>query len=102
MAFIERNWANNVAYRAARYHEPTSVDELCAVVAAATKVRAIGSRPSFNTIADTDGDHVSLSAMPRVADIDQQRHTVTVDGGIRYGELAGLLQSSGMALANLA
>ena len=40
MAFIERNWANNVAYRAARYHEPTTVDELCSVVAAATKVRA--------------------------------------------------------------
>ncbi|MEA3184434.1 MAG: alditol oxidase [Ilumatobacteraceae bacterium] len=102
MAFIERNWANNVAYRAARYHEPTTVDELCSVVADATKVRAIGSRHSFNTIADTDGDQVSLSAMPRVADIDEQRHTVTVDGGIRYGELAVHLQSSGMALANLA
>ena len=102
MGFNERNWANNVAYRAARYHEPTTVDELCAVVAAATKVRAIGSRHSFNTIADTDGDQVSLAAMPRVVEIDEAGHTVTVDGGIRYGELAERLQSRGMALANLA
>ena len=102
MGFVERNWAGNIAYRAGRYHEPTSVDEVCSAVAAATKVRAVGSRHSFNTIADTDGDQMSLTAMDRVVDIDTVRGTVTVEGGIQYGELAVQLQSQGMALANLA
>lgn len=102
MGFVEHNWAGNVAYRAARFHEPTSVEQVQSVVAAATKVRAVGSRHSFNTIADTDGDQVSLSAMSRLVEIDTQARTVTVDGGIGYAELAGYLHQHGMALANLA
>ena len=102
MGFVEHNWAGNVAYHAARFHEPASVEEVQSVVAAATKVRAVGSRHSFNSIADTDGDQVSLAAMSRVVEIDTQARTVTVDGGIGYAELAGQLHQHGMALANLA
>ena len=102
MGFVEHNWAGNVAYRAARFHEPTSVVEVQSVVAAATKVRAVGSRHSFNTIADTDGDQVSLATMSRVVEIDTSARTVMVDGGIGYAELAGYLDQHGMALANLA
>ncbi len=102
MGFAERNWAGNVAFGAARFHEPRSVAEVQSVVAAAAKVRAIGSRHSFNTIADTDGDQVSLSALARLIEIDTQAGTVTVDGGIRYDELAPYLHERGVALANLA
>ncbi|HEX2785813.1 MAG TPA: FAD-binding protein [Ilumatobacteraceae bacterium] len=102
MAFAERNWAGNVAYDAARFHEPASVEEVQAVVVAATKVRGVGSRHSFNTIADTDGDQVSLAAMTRVIEIDAERRTVAIDGGVRYGELATFLNAHGYALANLA
>lgn len=99
---LERNWAGNVVYRAANLHEPTSVAELQAVVAAATRVRAVGSRHSFSTIADTDGDMVSLAALPRLVELDTSARTVTVDGGMRYGELAVHLHERGWALANLA
>jgi xylitol oxidase len=99
---VERNWAGNVEYGAARFHAPTSVAELQSIVAASTKVRAVGSRHSFNTIADTAGDQVSLSAMPRVVELDSQARTVTVDGGVKYGELATQLHENGWALANLA
>ncbi len=102
MGFVERNWAGNVAYRAARFHEPTSVAEVQSVVAAATKVRAVGSRHSFNLIADTDGDQLSLASLPRVVEVDSQARTVNVDGGIGYAELAVHLHQQGMALANLA
>jgi alditol oxidase len=99
---VERNWAGNVEYGAARFHAPTSVAELQSIVAGSAKVRAVGSRHSFNTIADTTGDQVSLSAMPRVVELDKQARTVTVDGGVKYGELATQLHEHGWALANLA
>jgi alditol oxidase len=99
---VERNWAGNVSYGAARFHEPISVAHLQSVVAAGTEVRCIGTRHSFNTIADTDGDLVSLSAVPRVVDLDTRACTVTVDGGITYAELASHLHERGWALKNLA
>jgi xylitol oxidase len=102
MGFAERNWAGNVSFGAARFHEPRTVDEVQTVVASATKVRAVGSRHSFNTIADTIGDQVSLSALARLIEIDTQQGTVTVDGGIKYAELAPYLHDHGMALSNLA
>ena len=62
----------------------------------------LGSRHSFNDIADTTGDLVSLARMPRVFELDRAARTVTVDGGVRYGELCGPLDAAGFALHNLA
>ena len=98
----ERNWAGNVQYGAERFLQPTTVDDVRSLVAASTKVRAVGSRHSFNTIADTDGDQISLANLDRVVDIDGAARTVTIDGGIKYGELATHLDDHGWALANLA
>ena len=98
----ERNWAGNVQYGAERFHQPTTVEDVQSAVAASTKVRAVGSRHSFNTIADTTGDQVSLANLDRLVDIDSVAHTVTIDGGIKYGELAMHLDEQGWALANLA
>ncbi len=97
-----RNWAGNITYGAAAFHEPTTVAQVQAIVSSARRVRALGSRHSFNAVADTEGDHVSLAALERVVDIDVAARTVTVDGGIRYGELAERLHAAGWALANLA
>jgi xylitol oxidase len=83
-------------------YNPTSVEQLQSTVASATKVRAVGSRHSFNTIADTTGEQISLSALPRVVELDVQARTVTVDGGVKYGELATTLHENGWALSNLA
>ena len=99
---VERNWAGNVAYGAADFHNPTNVAEVQSIVAASTKVRGLGSRHSFNTIADTTGDLISLSSLERTAEFDTLARTITVDGGIKYGELATLLDAQGWALANLA
>jgi alditol oxidase len=99
---VERNWAGNVAYAAANFHNPTTVSQVQLIVAASTKVRGLGSRHSFNTIADTTGDLISMSSLGRAAELDPQAQTITVDGGIKYGELATLLDEQGWALANLA
>jgi alditol oxidase len=94
------NWAGNVTFGARREHRPTSVAELQAIVAAAGKVRALGTGHSFNRLADTPGDLVSTLALPSIMDI--RGRTVRVSAGVRYGELSAYLQSHGYALRNLA
>jgi xylitol oxidase len=96
------NWAANRAYVAARLHEPASVEQLQEIVRKTPSLRVLGSRHSFNDIADTTGDLVSLARMPRVFDLDRAASTVRVDGGVRYGELCGPLDAAGFALHNLA
>lgn len=97
-----RNWAGNVAFAAATLRTPQSLAELQEVVRAARKVRALGSRHSFNRIADSDGELVSLRALNHVTAIDPAARTVTVEGGIVYGELGPALDAAGYALKNLA
>ncbi|MGO4807690.1 FAD-binding protein [Arthrobacter sp. 2MCAF15] len=81
---------------------PASVAELQEVVAGAGKVRALGSRHSFNDIADTSGTLVVLDRLDAGISIDAQAMTVSVSGGTRYGTLAAELQRHGFALHNLA
>lgn len=99
---IERNWAGNYGYQAAKMFHPASVAELQEVVAGAGKVRALGSRHSFNDIADTAGTLVVLDRLDAGISIDAQAKTVSVSGGTRYGTLAAELQRHGFALHNLA
>ncbi len=98
----EWNWAGNYAYGATAIHRPTSVAATQELVARLTQVRALGSRHSFNDVADSPGELISLQQLPREITFSQQGSTVTVDGGITYGELATALCQQGYALANLA
>lgn len=95
------NWARNITFGAERLYRPTSVDELQHVVEASRRIRAVGTAHSFNTIADSAGDQVSIADLPASMRIDADRSTVTVAGGVRYGELARHLQREGYALHNL-
>jgi alditol oxidase len=96
------NWAGNIVFAAERVHRPASVDELREVVARAERLRVLGSGHSFNRIADTPADLVTLSGLPRIVEISEDRRTVRVDGGIRYGDLVGRLHEAGVALHNTA
>ncbi|AZN43951.1 FAD-binding protein [Paenibacillus albus] len=98
----ERNWAGNYRFGAAELFEPEQVEQLQDWVAKSQQVRALGTRHSFNSIADTEGSLVSLKKMNQVLELDQARGTVTVEGGIRYGELAEFLHNNNYALHNLA
>ncbi|MFE4230622.1 FAD-binding protein [Arthrobacter sp. NPDC056886] len=98
----ERNWAGNYGYQAQQIAHPASVAELQELVAGAGKVRALGSRHSFNDIADTSGTLVVLDTLDAGISVDTQNMTVTVNGGTRYGTLAAELQRHGFALHNLA
>jgi alditol oxidase len=47
------NWAGNLTYSADSIHHPTSVVEVQQLVAQHSRVKALGTRHSFNTIADS-------------------------------------------------
>jgi alditol oxidase len=96
------NWAGNYRYRARRVHEPRTLEEVQDLVAAAHHIKAVGSRHSFNDIADSAGDQLSLAGLPARLDIDTEHHTVTVSGGIRYGDFIEQLHGAGFAVHNLA
>lgn len=98
----ERNWAGNYGYQAPRIAHPANMAELQDLVANAGKVSALGSRHSFNDIADTSGTLVVLDLLDAGISVDTQNMTVTVSGGTRYGTLAAELQRRGFALHNLA
>lgn len=96
------NWAGNYQFRAAAMKHPTSLADLQDAVAGAARVRALGSRHSFNDIADSSGTLISLDVLDPLIDMDEAAMTVTVGAGVRYGVLAGHLQRRGFALHNLA
>src|SRR6185295_6657875 len=96
------NWAGNIVFGARRLHRPASVAEARELVAAGGPIRVLGSGHSFNRMADTSGDLVSLAGLPRVVEVAPDRKSVRVDGGIRYGDLAVRLQAAGLALHNMA
>ena len=95
-----RNWAGNYEFKAARCHAPTTVDEVREIVARAHGVKAIGTRHSFNDVADTAEDLVSVERLARVVAVGED--TVDVEPGIRYGDLARALGPHGRTLANFA
>ncbi len=96
------NLADNFTYHAARLHRPESLTELRNLVVTCPKLKALGTRHSFNHIADTTEDLISLENFNQVISLDKERRTVTVEAAIRYGELCRYLYREGYALHNLA
>lgn len=95
-----RNWSGNVTYSTPRLHRPVSVAELQELVSRTPRLRPLGSRHSFNRIADTDGDLVSLADLPGEPELTPDG-SVMVGGAVVYGKLAAYLESHGRALHNL-
>ena len=95
------NWAGNHAYRARKLHRPSTIEQLQEIVANAPRVRVLGSRHSFNDIADSS-ELVALEDMPKDVSVDRATNTVSLSAALRYGELAAALNAEGMALHNLA
>jgi alditol oxidase len=97
-----QNWAGNYTFAAARLHRPESIGEVQQLVAASPKIRAVGTRHSFNGLADTPGDLVDLSGIDPDISIDREKMTAIVGAGVSYGALAAHLHREGFALHNLA
>ena len=97
-----KNWAGNFTFNASSWHAPTSLEALQELVQTASKIRAVGTRHSFNQVADSQHALVSMEHFNQVISLDRENLTVTVEAGIRYGELSQYLNRQGYALHNLA
>ena len=95
------NWACNHEYAFGEPVAPGSLDELRNVVASHRRLRVIGTRHSFNALADGERA-VSVGRLPTEVVVDRSAMTVTCGAGLTYGELAGHLRPHGVALHNLA
>src|SRR5918993_127508 len=96
------NWAGNYMYHATQIHQPETVEQLQDLVARGNKLKALGTRHSFNDIADSPGELISLEHFDKILELDRKRRSVTVEAGVRYGNLALWLHEEGYALHNLA
>lgn len=95
------NWAGNLTYSTNNLQTPGTVDELRAAVKSASSLRALGARHSFNAIADSTHEQISLARLQEMT-LDESAHTVSVGGGVTYAQLAPWLDAKGYALHNLA
>jgi xylitol oxidase len=97
-----RNWAGNITYSTSNVQYPKTLAEVQQLVRKHAKLKTLGTRHCFNTIADSRYDLLSTRDLKKVVSLDRKAKTVTVEGGIKYGELAPYLDKQGFALNNLA
>jgi alditol oxidase len=95
------NWAGNYTYSTDRLELPKTVEEVQQIVKSRSPLKALGARHSFNGIADSTGDQISLRYLDQMV-VDPKSRTVTVGAGVTYGQLAPYLDGRGYALHNLA
>ena len=95
------NWSKNLRYHTDRVYTPANAAEVREIVLDSPKIKQLGSQHCFNNIADSHHAQISLRALKGIA-IDSGMKTATVGAGVRYGELAPVLDKAGFALHNLA
>lgn len=108
-----RNWGGNVVYTPTEIHRPGSMEELQELVRASAQVRVVGSRHSFNHLADADasagtgagaagGVMVTVAGLLAEAEVDAEARVVRAPAGLTHAALAARLHDAGWALPNLA
>src|SRR4051794_26217072 len=73
----QRNWAGNFEYSTRRIHAPKTLAEVQDFVRNCDKMRVLGTRHSFNSIADSKHNLLSLKGLDKII-VDKDSMTVTV------------------------
>ena len=99
-----RNWVGNQSFIARHKAEPSSEDELAALVYEAARqnlpVRVAGSGHSFTPVVATSGLLLSLKNMQGIVSADLDRKRVVVRAGAKIGDIGRALKQIGLSLAN--
>lgn len=95
------NWAGNIVYGTNRLEEAASIEQVRSIVRSQNKLKALGTRHCFNSIADSSYHLLSLKQMRNI-EFDAEARSVTVEAGVTYGQLGPYLDTKGFALHNLA
>lgn len=96
------NWAHNIEYGTRRLYHARSIEDIKRFVAGEQKLKVLGTRHCFNHIADSNHSLLSLNSLDQRIELDLESQTVTVPGGMTYGQLCPSLHERGFALSNLA
>lgn len=101
----ERTWSGTHTFRASEIVYPRSVEEAADALRCARdrgrRVRGLGTRHSFNDVADTDGTLISMIRAVAPPVLTDAGSGVRVAAGSSYGALATWLESQGHALRNM-
>jgi len=95
------NWAGNYQYSTDNLHVPSSADEVRSIVKNCAKIKALGARHSFNGIADSTANQISLRHLTEMS-LDRRANSVSIGAGVTYSQLSPYLYKNGYALHNLA
>lgn len=96
------NWAGNIEYSTENLYAAKSFAEAKEYVRKTAKLKVLGTRHCFNSIADSKDAFLSLTEMHDEPELNEAARTVTVDANMTYGKLAPWLEQKGYALHNLA
>src|ERR1700730_6531642 len=97
-----KNWAGNLEYGTERLSSAESLEQVREFVPKQSRLKVLGTRHCFNTIANSTDEFLSVRPMAKIVALDATARTVTVEGGMSYGQLCPELDSKGFALHNLA
>ncbi|MGW9628021.1 D-arabinono-1,4-lactone oxidase [Microbacterium sp. NPDC055521] len=100
-----QNWGRTVRAHPRDVVCPTSVEQVCEIVATAARsgrrVKAVGAGHSFTAIAKADDVQMSLDGLSGLRSVDSAQQTVTLGAGTRLHEIPALLAPLGLAMENL-
>ena len=97
---VGATWSGTHTFQAARLVTPRTIEEAAELVASHDTIRALGTRHSFNDLAD-GATLISMLDIASDLELDEARAQVTVGAGTRYGVLAAWLNDRGWALKNM-
>jgi L-gulono-1,4-lactone dehydrogenase len=99
------NYAGTYTFRPRRAIECRSIQDVQSATIEATasglRVRAMGFGNSWAPHLQTTDVCLKLNGLDRIHDIDAERKTVTVDAGVRLGDLSQALAVRGLSLPSL-
>ncbi len=95
------NWAGNYTYSTKNLDQANTIEDVLRSVRSHSHLKALGARHSFNGIADSTVDQISLKHFDQI-ELDTKARTVTVGAGVTYGQLAPYIDGRGFAVHNLA
>jgi len=96
------NWAGNLEYGTENLYSAESMGRVADFVRKQSKLKVLGSRHCFNSIADSHDSFLSLQSLSKIVSLDRNARTVTIEAGARYGQVCPALDEQGFAFHNLA
>lgn len=95
------NWSGNITYSTDHISEASNIEQIRSHLRSEQKLRVLGTRHCFNSIADSRYNLLLLKPMQEMT-LDAESRLVTVGPGVTYGQLGPYIDAKGFALHNLA